>query len=116
MLKTKSVWSQEEPSDGLRVLAKRFRGRGMPKSRYDVWSASLSLSERLLRGYASWAQFKRKYAQELFADGPVYRKCRTIKNHGQKLLRNVTLMCHCDEDQQQCHRHLLKEIILSGKV
>jgi hypothetical protein len=25
--------------------------------------------------------------------------------------QNVTLMCHCDEDQAQCHRHLLKRIL-----
>ncbi len=43
-------------------------------------------------------------------------KCQTIKNHGQKFLRNVTLMCHCDENEVQCHRHVLKEIILSGMV
>jgi uncharacterized protein YeaO (DUF488 family) len=126
MLKTKSVWSPKSPGDGLRVLATRFRGRGMPKSRYDVWIASLGPSESLLRGYRSWAQFKRDYTRELFADGHVDRKCRTIKNHGQKfLLRllkhlssrgNVTLMCHCDEDQEHCHRHVLREIILSGKV
>ena len=31
----------------------------------------------------------------------------------QKLGRsqNVTLMCHCVEDQEQCHRHLLKELL-----
>ena len=50
---------------------------------------------------------------------------RNIKNHGQKftlrLLQqlgrsmNVTLMCHCDEDQQHCHRHLLQKV-LRGKI
>lgn len=98
----------------------------MPKSRYDVWIASLGPSESLLRGYASWARFKRAYVRELFADGPVDRNCRTIKNHGQKfLLRllkhlsrkgNVTLMCHCDEDQRHCHRHVLRDVILSGRI
>jgi uncharacterized protein YeaO (DUF488 family) len=46
----------------------------------------------------------------------------TIKNHGQKftlrLLRrlsekqNVTLMCHCAEEERHCHRHLLRDLIL----
>jgi hypothetical protein len=27
----------------------------------------------------------------------------------------ITLMCHCAEDAQNCHRHLLQKI-LSGKV
>jgi uncharacterized protein YeaO (DUF488 family) len=36
----------------------------------------------------------------------------------QKLARSghVTLMCHCSEDQDQCHRHLLRRLILSARV
>lgn len=51
---------------------------------------------------------------------------KTIKNHGQKgLLRTlrylsrrqrVTLMCHCDENADCCHRYLLRKLILSTKV
>jgi hypothetical protein len=38
MLKTKSVWTPiDRENDGLRILATRFRGRGMRTSRYDVW-------------------------------------------------------------------------------
>jgi uncharacterized protein YeaO (DUF488 family) len=132
MLKTKSVWSAiNHKCDGLRILATRFRGRGLPTSRYDVWMANLGPSERLLRaggqrGKISWAQFSRQYRRELFLDGPIDRRSRTIKNHGQKFtLRlikrlaprgRVTLLCHCDEDQRQCHRHLLRRLILSNRV
>jgi hypothetical protein len=28
----------------------------------------------------------------------------------------VTLLCHCAEDQAQCHRHLLRRLILSSRV
>ena len=28
----------------------------------------------------------------------------------------VTVMCHCAEDQQQCHRHELRKLILSNRV
>ena len=28
----------------------------------------------------------------------------------------VTLLCHCAEDERQCHRHLLRELILSDRV
>src|SRR5262245_61908962 len=122
MLKTKSVWTPiDRKADGLRILVTRFRGRGTSTSRYDVWMPSLGPSERLLRsflaGRASWAQFSAGYRAELFMDGPIDARSRTIKNHGQKFtLRlikrlarqgTVTLMCHCAEDQQHCHRHLL---------
>jgi len=131
MLKTKSVWSPiNRTADGLRILATRFRGRGMPTSRYDVWMASLGPSERLLKagqaGRLSWAGFVAAYRAELFMDGPIDALSRGIKNHGQKFtLRlikqlarsgHVTLLCHCAQDQDRCHRHVLRELILSGRV
>jgi uncharacterized protein YeaO (DUF488 family) len=131
MLRTKSVWSPiDRQKDGLRILATRFRGRGMPKGRYDVWMPSLGPSERLLRsvatGQRSWAMFAREYRSELFMDGPIDSRSRTIKNHGQKFTlrllkrlarsRAVTLMCHCAEDEEQCHRHLLRAVIVSNRV
>ena len=127
MLKTKSIWSPiDRKADGLRILATRFRGRGLGTTRYDVWMASLGPSERLLKsvqsGRVSWIEFTRQYRAELKAAGVVDRGNATIKNHGQKFtLRliaqlaqrgNVTLLCHCAEDQQHCHRHLLQKEIL----
>jgi uncharacterized protein YeaO (DUF488 family) len=74
----------------------------------------------------SWREFSRRYVAELFLDGPIDARSETIKNHGQKFtLRlikhlarrgNVTLMCHCAEDQEQCHRHLLRAMIVSKRV
>lgn len=131
MIRTKSVWSAiDRKRDGLRILATRFRGRGMPTSRYDVWMPSLGPSERLLRsgqsGRISWARFVTEYRRELFMDGPVDARSKSIKNHGQKftlrlikkLARKgaVTLMCHCAEDQTRCHRHELGKLIRSNRV
>ena len=86
MLKTKSVWTPiDRKRDGLRILVARFRGRGVPKSRYDVWMPSLGPSERLLRQTElPWAQFSTQYKRELFLDGPIDKRSRIIKNHGQK--------------------------------
>ena len=130
MIKTKSVFSPIEPSkDGLRILATRFRGRGMPTTRYHVWMANLGPSEALLRamlsGLLTWGEFGRRYKKELFEASTIDRRNRTIKNHGQKFTlrllqelakrQTVTLMCHCGEDEPHCHRHLLQGI-LRGKV
>lgn len=130
MLKTKSVYSPAAEHDGLRILATRFRGRGMSANLYDVWMPSLGPSEQLLKAVLAdkitWPAFTRDFKKELFLDGPVDARNRTIKNHGQKstlrLIKamaregNVTLMCHCDEDAKQCHRHILRELILSNRV
>ena len=125
MLKTKSVGTEAEDGDGLRLLVTRFRGRGLPASRYDVWMPALGPSEQLLKAFLAgridWKIFTRRYRDELFLDGPIDDRSATIKNHGQKstlrLLKalaarqNVTLMCHCDEHATQCHRFILaKEI------
>jgi uncharacterized protein YeaO (DUF488 family) len=126
-LRVKSVWSPiSRRRDGLRILATRFRGRGMKASRYDVWMPSLGPSEELLaavqQGVISWPQFTREFRKELFLDGPIDARSRTIKNHGQKftlrLIRQlaeheqVTLMCHCAEDQAHCHRFILRDLIM----
>ena len=131
MLKTKSLRTPvNRKADGLRILVARYRGRGLPVSRYDVWMPSLGPSEELLAavqsGKIAWSTFAARYRDELFMDGPIDGRSRTIKNHGQKFtLRlikqlagrgHVTLMCHCAEDENRCHRHLLRTLILSRRI
>lgn len=126
MFKTKSVHTEIEPlKDGLRILAARGRGRGLPKDRFDVWMANLGPSEQLrnefLTGKITWPEFRNRYFKELREDGSLDRRNQRIKNHGQKftlrllqhLARNqtVTLLCHCAEDEPHCHRHLLKALL-----
>jgi uncharacterized protein YeaO (DUF488 family) len=126
MIATKSVNSPIEPhKDGLRILATRFRGHGLPTSRYAIWMPNLGPSERLLKSFLSgaipWKEFSARYRKELFEGGSIDARNHTIKNHGQKftlrLLQqlgkdgNVTFLCHCAEDQQQCHRHLLRALL-----
>ncbi len=125
MLKTKSVHSPIVADDGLRILATRFRGRGLPTDRYDVWMASLGPSEKLLKsvhaGQIKWREFSKRYRVELFAPAAADAGNATIKNHGQKFTlrllaklaakENVTLLCHCAEDALECHRFLLQKLI-----
>src|SRR4051794_15418892 len=125
-IQTKSVHSSIEPAkDGLRILAARLRGRGLPKDRYDVWMANLGPSETLLRafqmGKLGWAEFQRRYKAELFEGGAIDARNRTKKNHGQKVplrllqmraeRQPVTLLCHCGEEEAHSHRHILKQVL-----
>jgi uncharacterized protein YeaO (DUF488 family) len=125
MLKTKSVDSPIALGDGLRILATRFRGRGLPTDRYDVWMASLGPSEKLLKSVLAekitWREFLKRYRQEMFAPAAIDAANATIKNHGQKFTlrmiaklaakQNVTLLCHCAEDAKECHRFELQKLI-----
>ena len=114
------------PGDGLRILATRFRGRGMKRDRYDVWMPSLGPSEKLLKamlaGGVAWPDFARKYRDEMMASGDIDKKNKTILNHGQKFTlrlikdlserQEVTLMCHCATEEKQCHLRVLEKLIL----
>jgi uncharacterized protein YeaO (DUF488 family) len=131
MIRTKSVYSPiDRQRDGLRILATRMRGRGLKKSRYHAWMANLGPSERLLSlhraGKMSWADFGRRYRRELLGSSAAFdRSNKGIKNHGQKFtLRliqqlgrrgDVTLMCHCGEEEMLCHRRVLAKM-LAGKI
>jgi uncharacterized protein YeaO (DUF488 family) len=124
-IRTKSVHSPIEKSDGLRILAARGRGRGLPANRFDVWMANLGPSEKLrdaiLGGKIAWSEYRRRYLEELLEPGGVDARNDRIKNHGQKftlrLLQHlartqpITLLCHCAEDEPHCHRHLLKALL-----
>jgi uncharacterized protein YeaO (DUF488 family) len=131
MLRTKSLRSPIDPKrDGLRILATRFRGRGVKKRAYDVWMPNLGPSEPLLRGFLDgrieWKVYTRRYRTEMFQSGGADQPNKVIRNHGQKFTlrlikklaeaQPVTLLCHCAEAEMHCHRHLLKEIILSKKI
>ena len=97
----------------------------MPASRYDVWMPSLGPSEQLLRrvlgGKVTWAAFAKEFRKELVLSGAIDGRNRSIKNHGQKFTLRlikalaargpVTLMCHCDEDAEHCHRYELQRMI-----
>jgi uncharacterized protein YeaO (DUF488 family) len=125
MFKTKSVHSPITGEDGLRVLAARGRGRGLPADRFDVWMANLGPSEELrdaiLAGRISWREYSRRYLDELREPGGVDARNKRIKNHGQKFTlrllqhlakrQTVTLLCHCVEKEKHCHRHLLKALL-----
>jgi uncharacterized protein YeaO (DUF488 family) len=130
VIRTKSVHTPIEPEvDGLRILATRFRGRGLPTTAYDVWMANLGPSENLLKGMLSgkvtWAEFSRRYRAEIMESASIDKSNKTIKNHGQKFTlrllqelgqrENITLLCHCAEHERHCHRHLLARM-LAGRI
>jgi uncharacterized protein YeaO (DUF488 family) len=125
MLKFKSVYDPVDPDDGLRILATRFRGRGMKTDRYDVWMPNLGPSEKLLKDMLAdkvlWADFKKKFKDEALSSAVIDARNKTILNHGQKFTlrlikklsekRDVTLMCHCGTFEQECHLRVLEKII-----
>jgi uncharacterized protein YeaO (DUF488 family) len=126
MLKSKSVYDPIGRSDGVRILAARFRGRGMKADRYDLWMPSLGPSESLLKemlgGTLQWKDFAKRYRDELLLSESIDERNASVRNHGQKftlrLIRelsrrqNVTLMCHCAGEERHCHLRVLERMIV----
>jgi uncharacterized protein YeaO (DUF488 family) len=116
--------------DGLRILASRFRGHRVAKAQYDVWMASLGPSDPLLakfrEGAFTWAQFRSQYRREMLQGFGYEEPNHTLRNCGQKFTirllkrvaetQSVTLLCHCGEEVEHCHRHVLKELIEAAEL
>src|SRR5438552_1346005 len=85
MLKVKSIEERATPEDGLRILATRYRGRRLPKDRYDVWVASLGPREALLKRHSQipWKEWSAKYRSEVLPDS-AEKQNPLIRNAGQK--------------------------------
>ncbi len=69
----KRVYEKPAKSDGLRVLVDRLWPRGLTKkaAKIDVWLKGIAPSDELRQWFghdpAKWAQFKRRYFDELSA-------------------------------------------------
>jgi uncharacterized protein YeaO (DUF488 family) len=82
---------------------------------------SEQLRDAILGGTISWSEYSRRYRKELLVPGGVDDRNERIKNHGQKFTlrllqhlaqkQTITLLCHCAESEQHCHRHLLKALL-----
>jgi uncharacterized protein YeaO (DUF488 family) len=70
-LDLKRVYDQPKRTDGFRILVDRLWPRGMSKDRakVDLWLKEISPSNELRKWYghdpAKWAEFKKRYFQEI---------------------------------------------------
>jgi uncharacterized protein YeaO (DUF488 family) len=115
MIRHASVYDQPMPSDeaGARVLIMRMWPRGIRRDRIDVWLKDAAPSTELLKSYSHdqmpWAQFERRYRDEILEDRPhVLKAILDLElEHG-----HVTLLCHERiPPKQHCHRLVLVELL-----
>jgi len=71
LIKTKRVYEEPSESDGFRVLVDRLWPRRLAKNKVkmDLWIKEISPSDELRRWFEhdpkKWAEFKRRYFEEL---------------------------------------------------
>jgi uncharacterized protein YeaO (DUF488 family) len=118
-VKTKNVFATPEDSDGERYLITRHyaaRPKSMKQLCITKWIRDLAPSKELLYDYIHSGISQEEYierfnpeissrpkAQEALAE------LRRKHNQGQ----TITLLCKCEE-QEFCHRHLVKQMIIHG--
>ena len=107
----KRVYDKPAKSDGLRVLVDRLWHRGLTKdqAKIDVWLKSIAPSNELRQKFhhdpAKWAQFGRKYFDELAARPEDVAKLADIAKAG-----NLTLL-FAAKDRERNNAVALKEFL-----
>lgn len=119
-IRVERVYDAAWRPDGSRVLVDRLWPRGIPKEglRLQFWAKELAPSDDLHSWFdhgtarhdpARWAEFKRRYAEELDARAGAVAALRAWLDYGP-----VTLL-HAARDKQHNHAVALKEY-LEGSV
>ena len=130
MFKTKSVHTEVEPHQTGSAFSRRADEAGVFRRIASMFGWLISARANnsgtsFCHGKLPGPNSANRYGKELREGGSIDRRNKKIKNHGQKFTlrllqhlaktQTVTLLCHCAEDEQHCHRHLLKTL-LEGKV
>ncbi len=89
MLKIKRVYEPPSSADGFRILVDRLWPRGLSKAKAaaGLWLREIAPSDALRKWFghdpARWAQFQRRYRQELTGKNDLLRRIRSAeKDHG----------------------------------
>ena len=109
-IKTKCIYEPAEPDDGYRILVMRFWPRGISKGKIDSWEKELGTPAELIKkwkgGSINWNQFSKQYLDSISDKGDILNKIAQIAKK-----QTVTLLCSC-KDPAQCHRILLKQLLM----
>jgi len=125
-IKTKCVYDEPVPDDGYRVLImrkpvwinksyKEFRKVDGGTKRHPRHLIVLSPSETLLAAYQNhiinWDTFEECFRAEQKND-PASKEAIHALREKSKVM-NVTLLCQ-EKEGENCHRHIVKDMILNG--
>ena len=113
-VRIKRVYDPPEPADGARFLVDRLWPRGLTreKLRLDGWLKDLAPSDALRRWFrhdpARWAEFQRRYREELAEKPAALAVLRTAAARGP-----VTLL-YAARDPVHNQAVVLRELLLEG--
>ncbi|MGE5608496.1 MAG: DUF488 domain-containing protein [Bacillota bacterium] len=114
MFKLKRAYEKPEKGDGYRVLVERLWPRGVSKgeARLDEWMKEVAPSPELRQWFghdpAKWAEFQKRYRQELKDKGDLIRQ---LKQKGEE--ETVTLV-YGAKDEEHNAAVVLKGVLERG--
>ena len=116
MIRLKRAYENPSPLDGHRVLVERLWPRGVTKERaaLDLWLKEVAPSTELRRWFghdpAKWAEFQRRYREELRERPDELERLRSLVEAGP-----VTFV-YGSRDQEHNAATVLKELLESTDV
>lgn len=118
LIRTKAIFEPANNEDGLRFLIIRLP-LNVGRNHYFQWLPEVAPSVRLLKQWKgrkiTWKTFFQKYTQEMQTTPEAQKiiaQFRELIKKGQQ----ITLLCFESEWRRDCHRHILKEIILQTET
>ena len=114
-MKTKRVYEEPGKGDGFRILVDRLWPRGLTKdrARIDLWLKEVAPSDALRKWFghdcARWAEFKRRYFQEL------EDKKETIGSITRKASKGTVTLLYGAKDEECNNAVALQEFIAQKK-
>jgi uncharacterized protein YeaO (DUF488 family) len=110
-IRTKSIYSPPDPSDGRRILTTQYWPRGVPRTAVDEYVRTLGPSRELLhafkRGEIDWPTYEARYIREMDAERS---KAEIERLASIACQERITVLCVC-RDEAFCHRRLLRDLI-----
>ena len=113
-VRLKRIYEPPSEDDGHRVLSTRYWPRGIPKSAVDEYTTKTAPSRALLREFKheglSWEDYVPRYLDEMRSEDAIsaIERLAALAKSG-----SMTLMCVC-EDENRCHRSLLRDLIVEA--
>jgi len=110
-IRVKRVYDAPEPTDGIRVLVDRLWPRGIKKEMLNaLWLKEVAPSTALRtwyhQDYSQWAEFKRRYLEEMREQTAALAQLRALAEQGP-----LTLI-YSSRQTEHNHALLLREILL----
>src|SRR5439155_17726507 len=113
-IRLKRIYDPPSDDDGYRLLSTRYWPRGVPKAAVDEYTTKTAPSRALLREFKHeglrWEDYVPRYLEEMRSDdaqSAIGRLAAMAKSG------RMTLMCVC-EDENRCHRKLLRQLIIEA--